>query len=77
MAQVETYRLAVQMRVFLPAFFAVAAVGGIAGLATTLARRDTGGLIFLGVWVVVVTVQGWWVLMRMPWRIELDDDAVL
>jgi hypothetical protein len=73
---VESYRLGLQVRIFLPFFYLFASVIAVIGFVSTSGSGDRGGLLFLTVWCVGVATQAWWSLLRMPWRIEADDREI-
>ena len=65
--------MALQTRLFVLFFFTVAPIGGIVGLIVTLRSGDVAGVLFVSVWLALVTGQSAWMLLRMPWRIELNE----
>lgn len=50
----ESYRLGLQVRVFLPLFYVFASAIAVTGFISMSGSGDRGGLIFLTVWCVAL-----------------------
>jgi hypothetical protein len=57
-------------------FYVFASVIVVGVLVQIRQTGDRAGLPFLVIWSVAVVIQGSWMLMRMPWRIQTDDRGI-
>jgi len=74
--EVQTYRVARRMRVFVPVVFVFIACAGVGVLVGTLREGNLAGVVFVSVWFALAGAKAWWALMRMPWRIDLSDEGM-
>jgi hypothetical protein len=72
----ETYRITLPMRLFVSFFYVFASVIVVGVLVQMRQTDDRAGLPFLVTWSVAVVIQGSWMLIRMPWRIQTDDRGI-
>jgi hypothetical protein len=76
-ARVEVYRVR-RRRLLIPAAMALFAAGVIVAAIVSTVREGAPGaaIAFIGGWLIVLPSLVGWVLIRMPWTIELASDSI-